>query len=49
MHGHEMLEHVATISANGEKELGKVIAQVVRAIGEDGEVAVVDGNSTRTE
>ncbi|KPI85094.1 putative chaperonin HSP60/CNP60 [Leptomonas seymouri] len=44
-----MLENVATISANGERPLGILIAQVVQSVGVDGFISVLDGNSTTTE
>lgn len=43
------LENVATISANGDAHLGRLIAAAVQAVGSDGFVSVVSGNSTRTE
>lgn len=45
----EMLENVATISANGERPLGKLIARAVEAVGRDGFISVIEGNSTETE
>lgn len=44
-----MLENVATISANGERPLGALIAQAVQSVGVDGFISVLDGNSTSTE
>lgn len=44
-----MLENVATISANGERPLGQLIASVVQAVGVNGYIAVLDGNSAATE
>ncbi|CAM40428.1 putative chaperonin HSP60/CNP60 [Leishmania braziliensis MHOM/BR/75/M2904] len=44
-----MLENVATISANGERPLGILIAQAVKAVGVSGFISVVDGNTTTTE
>lgn len=43
------LENVATISANGERPLGTLIAQAVQSVGVDGFISVLDGNSTTTE
>lgn len=45
----KMLENVATISANGERHLGSLIAAAVQAVGSEGFVSVVNGNSTKTE
>ncbi|ORC90787.1 putative chaperonin HSP60/CNP60 [Trypanosoma theileri] len=44
-----MLENVATISANGERPLGKLIAAAVQAVGVNGYISVLDGNTTATE
>ncbi|KAG5472877.1 hypothetical protein LSCM4_02202 [Leishmania orientalis] len=44
-----MLENVATISANGERFLGTLIAQAVQAVGFNGFISVVDGNTATTE
>lgn len=44
-----MLENVATISANGERHLGELIASAVKAVGSDGFVSVLNGNTVRTE
>nr|CCC91098.1 putative chaperonin HSP60, mitochondrial precursor [Trypanosoma congolense IL3000] len=43
------LENVATISANGERALGTLIAEVVQSVGVNGYIAVVNGNSSATE
>ena len=42
------LENVATISANGERPMGKMIADAVTAVGVDGFISVLDGTSTAT-
>ncbi|RNF24228.1 putative chaperonin HSP60/CNP60 [Trypanosoma cruzi] len=44
-----MLENVATISANGERPLGQLIASVVQAVGVNGYISVLDGNTSATE
>lgn len=44
-----MLENVATISANGERPLGTLIAQAVQAVGVNGFISVLDGNTAATE
>ena len=45
----EMLENVATISANGERPLGKMIAAAVTAVGPSGFIAVAEGRTHQTE
>lgn len=44
-----MLKNVATISANGDKHLGELIATAVKEVGSEGFVSVVSGNTTTTE
>jgi chaperonin GroEL len=39
---------VATIAANGDAELGKLIAETNQLVGEDGIITVADSNSTET-
>lgn len=41
--------NVATISANGDKEIGNLIADVFEKIGADGSVTVQDGKTLKTE
>ena len=48
VHG-ERIEHVATISANNDPELGKLIAQAVRLAGSHGIITVEDSNSFETK
>ncbi len=45
----EKIKQVATISANGEKEIGKLISEAVTKIGDEGIITVDDGKSTQTE
>lgn len=45
----EVLENVATISANGEHELGKLIAQAIRTVGTDGAVSVQEAKGYETK
>ena len=45
----EVLENVATISANGERELGKLIAQAIRTVGPDGAVSVQEAKGYETK
>ncbi|KAG8348546.1 putative TCP 1 cpn60 chaperonin family [Trypanosoma vivax] len=44
-----MLENVATISANGERSLGTLIASVVQSVGVGGYISVLSGTTTATE
>lgn len=43
------IENVATISANGDRELGKLVAEAVAKVGRDGVVNIEEGRGTRTE
>lgn len=45
----EVLENVATISANGEVELGKLIAEAIRTVGPDGAVSVQEAKGYETK
>ena len=45
----DMIDHVATISTNNDKELGKVIADAFRAVGETGVVMMESTGLTTTE
>ena len=45
---HEMLIDVATISANADKELGKIIADAYKEVGDDGVVTVEKAPSNKT-
>ncbi len=42
----EDIERVATVSANGDKKIGSIIADVMYKIGNDGTIKVEDGNTT---
>lgn len=42
----EQIESVATVSANGDKEIGAMIAEVMYSIGNDGTIKVENGNGT---
>jgi len=44
----EDIQHVASISANGDKTIGKMIATAVDAIGKDGTITVEEGRSIDT-
>jgi chaperonin GroEL len=42
-------EQIATISANNDKEIGKLIADVIKTVGTDGVITVTSSNSLKTE
>jgi chaperonin GroEL len=42
------IENIATISANGDREIGKIIAEAVAKVGKDGVVNIEDGKGTTT-
>jgi len=41
--------HVATVSANGDLEIGKMIAEAIEKVGEDGVVTIEEGKGLKTE
>jgi len=43
------VEQVASISANGDKEIGKIIAEAIGKVGKDGVITVEEGKSLTTE
>lgn len=43
------IENVATVSANGDRALGKVIADCVAKVGTDGIITIEEGRGMRTE
>ena len=43
------IAQVGTISANGDAEIGRVIAEAMQAVGRDGAILIEEGNSTKTE
>ncbi|CAH9088602.1 unnamed protein product [Cuscuta europaea] len=45
----EEISQVATISANGEREIGELIAQAMEKVGKDGVITVADGNTMDNE
>lgn len=45
---HAFLESVATISANGEREVGKLIAEAIKTVGLDGAVSVQEAKGYDT-
>lgn len=44
----EDIEHIATISANGDKKIGKLIATAVDKVGKDGAITIENGKSVDT-
>lgn len=42
------IQNVATISANGDEKIGKIIAEAVAKVGKDGIVNIEEGKSTET-
>jgi chaperonin GroEL len=47
--GKDDLQKVATISANGDTEIGKLIAEAIDKVGADGVVEVEEGKSSETQ
>lgn len=47
--GKEDIGNVATISANGDSEIGNMIAEIFDKIGAEGSVTVQDGKTLKTE
>ncbi|KAI3684186.1 hypothetical protein L6452_33406 [Arctium lappa] len=45
----EEITQVATISANGEREIGELIARAMEKVGKDGVITVADGNTLDNE
>lgn len=45
----EMIANVATISANGDKEIGNLIAELMEKVGEHGTITVADGKTLHHE
>ena len=43
------IAQVGTISANGDKEIGKIIAEAVEKVGKDGVITIEEGKSQLTE
>ncbi len=46
--GREEIEQVATISANNDPEIGKIIADAMEAVGKDGVITVEESKSSET-
>lgn len=47
--GKDDIKNVATISANGDRDIGNLISEVFEKIGPDGSVTVQDGKTLKTE
>ncbi|OUI98018.1 TCP-1/cpn60 chaperonin family protein, partial [Acetobacter cibinongensis] len=47
--GHEETAQVATISANGEVEIGRIISDAVQKVGKDGVITVEEAKGFETE
>ncbi|OMO66238.1 Chaperonin Cpn60 [Corchorus olitorius] len=45
----EEIAQVATISANGEREIGELIARAMEKVGKEGVITVTDGNTLNNE
>ncbi|VFQ98570.1 unnamed protein product [Cuscuta campestris] len=45
----EEITQIATISANGEREIGELIARAMEKVGKDGVITVADGNTMDNE
>ena len=44
----EMIKSIATISANNDEEIGSIIAEAFKSVGEDGAVSVEEGSGFKT-
>jgi chaperonin GroEL len=47
--GHKHQEQIATISANGDKRIGELVARAMKSVGVDGVVTVEEARSMQTE
>lgn len=47
-HDSDMIEHIATISANNDKAIGALIAEAFKVVGSDGAVSVEEGSGFKT-
>jgi chaperonin GroEL len=43
------LENVATVAANNDREIGRIIAEAMEKVGKDGVITVEEGKTTKTE
>lgn len=49
MKGSEQIAHVGTISANGDKDIGTLLAELMDKVGEHGTITVQDGKTLTHE
>jgi chaperonin GroEL len=47
--GHEQIASVGAISANNDPEIGKLLANAVEKVGQEGVITIEEGNSSETE
>ena len=47
--GKEQIAHVGTISANGDKEIGNLLAELMERVGKHGTITVQDGKTLHHE
>ena len=47
-HDSEMIKSIATVSANNDEEIGKIIAEAFASVGKDGAVSVEEGSGFET-
>jgi chaperonin GroEL len=47
--GKKNLEDVATVAANNDREIGRIIAEAMEKVGKDGVITVEEGKTTKTE
>jgi chaperonin GroEL len=47
--GKEQISHVATISANGDKEIGELLSTLMEKVGDHGSITVSDGKTLNHE
>ena len=47
--GNDDITHVATISANNDPEIGKILADAIEKVGKDGVITIEEGKAMTTE
>lgn len=47
--GYEMLCNIATVSASGNREVGDLIAEAMKRVGDSGVITIEEGKGTKTE
>ncbi len=47
--GRDDIEHVGTIAAGGDEEIGKIFADAMEKVGKDGVITVEEGKGTKTD